>query len=247
MKGRSFVLLVVLAAAAAFALLHPPAGAEPEGDHAAPYPPTSRVRVEIVKVVLPLGQDSVSPSLGGEVAEALVPGDGKGLSTGWFAAVRTSRTLGQMLANAEGAKVIGRGEVELLPDVTVAWNTGTEFPIASVQIKGETQYETTSFQKTGFTAKLTRTGESDLFSVQLELKDIEAFVRGPGDRPVVFSGTTSGAVTLPDGYTSIFSFTDHLGGGGILSKPDSNSAESECVVQYFVGLTRYDLATGSAK
>lgn len=245
MKRRFTVLAIVLAAAAAFALLHPPAGAEPEGNRAAPYPPTSRIRVEIVKVVVPDGRDAVLPAPGGESVEALVPSDGPGLGTGWFAAVHTAKSLFEMLAPTGSAKVIGRGEVELTPDTVVSWNAGTEIPITSVQVKGDTQYETTTFQKTGFTAKLQRLGESDLFSVQLELKNVEAFAKGPGDRPVVFSGSTMGGVTLPDGYTSIFSFTDRVS-GELLPETDAK-VKSDRVVQYFVGITRYDLATGHTR
>lgn len=118
------------------------------------------------------------------------------------------------------AEILSQPSIIALQGETATINTGVEFPIQSVQVKGNTSYVTTTFQKTGITLKVTPQlvgREYVKLDIQAEDKQITERIPGPSGslNPVVSSRTAQTKVSVRDGETIII--------GGLLTSTTMES------------------------
>jgi hypothetical protein len=224
-----FLLLVLLAIPAGIAAVR----AAPE-DTATEGPVTTRYRMEVWRIQVPNGEDA-SPltlaDLGLDSGPAVLPVADAPRAAGWVGAVPVSPEVLGAVAALPGSESVFRLETEGAPRESVVMEVHRQFPVLSVDVRGNQTIETTKFERTGAEAKITHR-QGDVVELRLGFAAVSALVQNR--TPILFSMQSSGVVTLPDGYVAVFQFTDRV---------DSRFAGSdlERVVRYLVLLTRLDL------
>jgi hypothetical protein len=212
---------------------------------------TSRYRVTLVRLAVP--EDSTGGPLlltefGREVPGAILPRSRAPGLVGHFGAVPVQRDLLKVLKQrSTGMEVVFCGEMEGLLGTKCSVNSGQKFPLRSTELRGTQEFVTTRFEQIGVQVDLERKPDKgsvrDTHSVAMQLSAVTAQV--DGGNCVLFQVSSKGTISLPDGYTTVFSFLDRVEGGifanAVKGQTPALAVPPDLVAEYFLLLTRMDL------
>jgi len=243
MRMRQAVLIgIVLAAVvgAAFAVREDPAALNAADDVV-----TSRYRMAVVRV--DLTADSAGEPLGltefGDGGAARKPLAPAAAAAGQFASVAYPHRVLDALATRGTAEVVWRGEFETGHGKKGSVTSGTRFPVLGVEIRGNQEFVTTKFEKTGFRCDVVRVRD-DMHAVRMEGSVVAAWT--PGLSPVISEFTIEGEIVLPDAHTAVFMVLERTDGemlaSDLVARAEGKKPESfsDAVRQFYVLLTRLD-------
>ena len=228
--GCGLLLLVVLALSAGLAAAF---GAGPAADDPATTG-VRRFRVEVVWCSRPAGGD-VAPltleALGIAPEDATRPVAERPRAAGWLGAAATSPELFAAIAARPGAEVMFRFETECGAEDDARLVVSRQIPVTVVDIRGDQRIQTTRFEHVGAALQLYRQDDGG-YRMEMELSAVSAMIPSVGAQTVTAKST--GTLSIADGTTAIFTFTDRVEGA-------TRGTDTDQVVEYLFLITRLDL------